>query len=85
MAIRAWLLGTGASGYGSNFMHHLAGVADDDQWPVELREAAWRLSARGVPENGFEAPLPDPLEPATDAERLIEWFRTLSEGGRPHD
>ena len=83
MAIRAWLLSRGQSmaGYGTNFMHHLAGVADDHQWPVELRESAWRLAARKVPAEGFQTPLPDPLEPATDAFRIINWFRMRTREG----
>ncbi len=81
MAIRAWLLTTNYEGYGSNFMHHLAGLADDSRWPVALRESAWRLAARGRPESGFQAPLPDPLEPATDAESILEWCRQQISAG----
>ena len=76
MAIRAWLMAQGDVKYGTNFLHHLAGVADDERHPTPLRESAWRLAARGKPEGGFEAPLPDPLVPATDARSIIAWARS---------
>lgn len=76
MAIRAWLMAQDGITYGTNFMHHLAGVADDSRHPTPLRESAWRLAARGVPEGGFEAPLPDPLVPVSDARSIITWVRS---------
>ena len=75
MAIRAYLKLKPDPAYGTNFMHHLAGVADNQGHPVALRESAHRLAARGWPENGFVAPVPEPLEPAADAASIIAWFR----------
>ena len=73
MAIRAWLTTMKDTVYGTNFMHHLGGLADDPRWPTAVRESAWRLAARGTPDGGFLMPLPDPLEPATDAASIIVW------------
>ncbi len=57
--------------FGTNFMHHLGGLADDVETSTAVREAAWRLAARGVPKGGFLHPLPSPLEPGTDAAAII--------------
>ena len=81
MAIRAWLMAQDGVTYGTNFMHHLAGVADDARHPTPLRESAWRLAARGKPEGGFQTPLPDPLVPVTDARSIITWARSELAGG----
>jgi len=75
MAIRAYLKLKPDTAYGTNFMHHLAGVADNEEHPLALRESAHRLAARGWPDAGFQAPVPDPLEPSADAASIIEWFR----------
>jgi hypothetical protein len=75
MAIRACLRLEPQPGYGSNFMHHLAGVADGEGLPTALRESAHRLANRGWPDDGFSTPLPDPLEPSADANSIIQWHR----------
>ncbi|MFN3198009.1 MAG: hypothetical protein ACE366_06285 [Bradymonadia bacterium] len=79
MALKGWLLamadrGAPLEGYGRNFMHHLNALADDETvQDVAVREAAWRLAARGRPEAGFKMPLPEPLTPMMDAELIIAW------------
>ena len=73
MALRAWLLQEPNATYGSNFMHHLGALADDESHEISIRESAWRLAARGMPESGFIEPMPDPLVPATDARSIMDW------------
>lgn len=71
MALRAWLLTAPREPYGTSFMHHLGGAADDPDLPQDVREAAWRLCARPVPEGGFQIAPPEGLTPMSDAERVI--------------
>lgn len=73
MAIRVWIQRGSPTGFGTNFMHHLNALADLDAAPLAVREAAWRLAARAAPAEGFQAPLPEPLTPAADAQQIIDW------------
>lgn len=76
MALKAWLAAADDvehAAYRTNFMHHLNALADDPARPAAIREAAWRLAARPVPEGGFTAPLPVKLTPMHDAEAIIAW------------
>lgn len=81
MALKGWLgalvdRGEAAPDYGRNFMHHLNALADDaGVEALGVREAAWRLAARGRPEGGFAVPTPDPLTPMEDAQLIMTWAR----------
>lgn len=73
MGLKAWLARGPRADYGTSFMHHLNALADDGERPVAVREAAWRLAARPVPEGGFQrAPAPA-LTPMADAREIIAW------------
>ena len=67
MALKALLRLEPNAAYGTSFMHHVAGIADDPKIDGEVREAAWRLSARARPDAGWAHALPDPLTPMADA------------------
>ncbi len=73
MALAARLTLEPRPAYGTSFMHHLNALADDAEAPVALREAAWRLSARPIPPQGFEVSLPPGLTPMADARAIVEW------------
>ncbi len=73
MALAGWLAVAPRAGYGTNFMHHLRAMADDTEIDPPLREAAWRLAARPVPEGGWIVPPPHPLTPMMDARTIIDW------------
>lgn len=76
MALKAWLVGDprpDGPDYGRSFMHHLRALADDPAAGIAVREAASRLAARPVPEQGFSAPLPAKLTPMYDAELIMGW------------
>jgi len=63
--------------YGTSFMHHLNALADDSGAPAALREAAWRLSARPTPTDGFEVAPGPGLTPMIDARTIIAFIATL--------
>lgn len=73
MGLKGWLTVAPQPGYGTSFMHHLNAAADDAALPAGVREAAWRLSARPVPEGGFSQPLAPGLTPMVDARTIVEW------------
>lgn len=73
MAIKARLAVEPRPGYGTNFMHHLNALADDDGVEVAVREAAWRLAARKPPEEGFAVALPERLTPMHDVDVIMAW------------
>ena len=75
MCIRAWLMEVPREGYGTNFMHALRAMADDESIPPAPREAAWRLAARPVPEAGWIVPLAGHLKPMDDARLLMGYCR----------
>lgn len=76
MVIRAWLAEAPRPGYGTNFMHHLRGLADDASHPAGAREAAWRLAARPKPEAGWAVPIGPTLTPMDDARAVIDYLAT---------
>ena len=78
MALRAWVQFASRPGYGTSFMHHLNGAADDESIPLDVRMAAWRLAARKKPEAGWPIPLPPNLTPIMDAQLVVDWCRTAS-------
>ena len=73
MALKAWLCLQSRQDYGTSFMHHLNAMADDPGPPTAVREAAWRLAARPVPEGGFQAAMDPALTPMLDARTIITW------------
>lgn len=73
MALKAWISPTPRPDYGTSFMHHLNALADDTDRPAAVREAAWRLSARPVPEGGFQIAPNVALTPMDDARAIIAW------------
>ena len=73
MVLRYWLEKSQKEGYGTSFMHHLNGAADDPSLPDAVRCAAWRLAARQPPEGGWPTPLPSGLTPMMDARLIIDW------------
>lgn len=82
MALKGWLQALADRGeapsadYGRSFMHHLNALADDNQIEdLAVREAAWRLAARGRPEAGFAVPVPEPLTPMEDAALIMSWCK----------
>ena len=75
MALKALLLLEPNEAYGTSFMHHLAGIADDSDIDGEVREAAWRLSARARPDAGWAHALPEPLTPMADATIISEFAK----------
>lgn len=75
MGLKAWLMACPQPGYGTSFMHHLNALADDTARPAEVREAAWRLAARPVPDGGFQVALPAHLTPMADARLVLDFAR----------
>ena len=75
MGLKAWLCLEPKPDYGKNFMHHLNALADDPAHPAGVREAAWRLAARPLPEDGFQVPLPAGLTPMADARLVLAFVR----------
>lgn len=75
MAIKARLAVAPRAGYGTNFMHHLGALADDEAVEVAVREAAWRLAARKPPEHGFVVALPERLTPMHDVDVIMAWCK----------
>jgi hypothetical protein len=71
MGLKAWLSLAPKETYGTSFMHHLNALADDAAQPQAIRESAWRLAARAIPEGGFQVPLAPGLTPMADARAII--------------
>ncbi len=73
-AIRGLIEARELTGYGTNFMHHLGALADDESAPIGIRESAHRLAARKVPPEGFVTPfVRGKSTPMEDVDNIMEW------------
>ena len=73
-AVRAWVEAKQIEGYGTNFMHHLGALADNEEAPIGVRESAHRLAARKVPSEGFVMPFErGKTTPMDDVENITQW------------
>jgi hypothetical protein len=73
-AVRALVEAKQLEGYGTSLMHHLGGLADNEEAPIGVRESAHRLAARKIPTEGFLTPFErGKTTPMDDVENITQW------------